>query len=388
MAEAKFEAALIKKLEAEGWTYRKDLSNTSIKTIEHHWREVLNQINAHKLNGVPLSDIEFGLILQELQRIKTPYDAQLLLIGAGGVGSIPITRDDGSSLEVEIFYEDDVAGGRSRYEVVSQVSFTELPKGLSTKRIIDIALLINGIPVCHIEEKDEHLQNQWRAFEQLKGYHGDGLYQGLFAFVQVQFILSQHSAHYFARPNAFENYNKTFVFGWRDENNRDITDAFEFVHQVMGIPVLHRLITVNMIPDASNDNLMVMRSYQIQATRQILQRMKDMEASGLIQKEGGYIWHTTGSGKTVTSFKVAQLLASSPRIRNVLFIVDRVDLIDQTLENFKDFAYIHFKKRIKKVNGHELKRELQHKGASQILLISVQGLTKAVKKVWKMMIGT
>lgn len=379
MAEAKFEAALIKKLEAEGWTYRKDLSNVSIKRIESHWREVLNETNAHKLNGTPLSDIEFGLLLQELQRIRTPYDAQLLLVGAGGVGSIPVTRDDGSSLEVEIFYEDDVAGGRSRYEVVSQITFDELPKGLTTKRIIDLALLINGIPVCHIEEKDEHLQNQWRAFEQLKGYHGDGLYQGLFSFVQVQFILSQHSAHYFARPNALEHYNKSFVFGWRDEHNRDITDAFEFVHQVMGIPALHRLITVNMIPDASNDNLMVMRSYQIQATRQILQRMKEMEASGLIQKEGGYIWHTTGSGKTVTSFKVAQLLASTPRIRNVLFIVDRVDLIDQTLENFKDFAYIHFKKRIKKVNGYELKRELKHKGASQILLISVQGLTKAVK---------
>ena len=95
---------------------------------------------------------------------------------------------------------------------------------------------------------------------------------------------------------------------------------------------------------------------------------------------GGYIWHTTGSGKTVTSFKVAQLLAAAPRIKNVLFIVDRVDLIDQTLENFKDFAYTHFKNRIKKVNGRELKRELKHKGASQILLISVQGLTKAVKK--------
>lgn len=379
LAEAKFEAALIKKLEAEGWTYRRDLSNSSIKKLEQHWRDVLNETNAHQLNGKPISDIEFGLILQELQRIRIPYDAQLLLVGAGGVGSIPLTRDDGSSIEIEIFYEDDVAGGRSRYEVVNQISFTELPKGLTTKRVIDLALLINGIPVCHIEEKDEHLQNQWRAFEQLKGYHGDGLYQGLFAFVQVQFILSQHSAHYFARPNAFENYNKTFVFGWRDEKNRDITDAFEFVHQVMGIPALHRLITVNMIPDAANDNLMVMRSYQIQATRQILQRMKEMEASGLIQKEGGYIWHTTGSGKTVTSFKVSQLLASAPRIRNVLFIVDRVDLIDQTLENFKDFAYIHFKNRIKKVNGFELKRELKRKGASQILLISVQGLTKAVK---------
>lgn len=379
MAEAKFEAALIKKLESEGWNYRKDLSNVSIKKLEQHWREILNETNAHKLNGKRLSDIEFGLIMQELQRIRSPYDAQLLLVGAGGVGSIPITRDDGSSLEIEIFYEDDVAGGRSRYEIVSQVMFNDLPKGLTTKRIIDVALLINGIPVVHLEEKDEHLQNQWQAFEQLKGYHGDGLYVRLFAFVQVQFIMSQHSAHYFARPNAFENYNKTFVFGWRDENNKDITDAFEFSHQVMGIPALHRLVTTNMIPDASNNNLMVMRSYQIQATREILQRMKEMETSGLIQKEGGYIWHTTGSGKTVTSFKVAQLLASAPRVRNVLFIVDRVDLIDQTLENFKDYAYMHFKKRIKKVNGRELKHALKHKGASKILLISVQGLSKAVK---------
>ncbi|MDT2467898.1 type I restriction endonuclease subunit R [Enterococcus avium] len=379
MAEAKFEAALIKKLEAEGWTYRKDLSNVSIQKLENHWREVLNENNAYKLNGKPLSDIEFGLIKQELQRIHTPYDAQLLLVGAGGVGTLPVTRDDGTPLDVEIFYEEDVAGGRSRYEVVSQVNFTDLPQGLTSKRIIDLALLINGIPVVHIEEKDEHLQNQWHAFEQLKGYHGDGLYVGLFSFVQVQCMMSQHSAHYFARPNAFEHYNKTFVFGWRDEKNRDVTDAFEFAHQVLGIPALHRLVTLNMIPDASNDNLMVMRSYQIQATRAILQRMKEMDASGLIEKEGGYVWHTTGSGKTVTSFKVAQLLASAPKVKNILFIVDRVDLVDQTLENFKDFAYIHFEDRIKKVNGKELKQALKHQGASQIFLITVQGLTKAVK---------
>jgi len=84
MAEAKFEAALIKKLEAEGWTYRKDLSYVPIKVLEGHWREVLNENNAYKLNGKPLSDVEFGLVMQEVQRIKTPYDAQLLLVGAGG----------------------------------------------------------------------------------------------------------------------------------------------------------------------------------------------------------------------------------------------------------------------------------------------------------------
>ena len=228
MAEVQFEKALIKKIEAEGWTYRKDYSNVGIKELEEHWRDILNEMNAHKLNKKPLSDIEFGLILQELQRIRTPFDAQLLLVGAGGVGSILLTRDDGTNLEIEIFYEDDVAGGRSRYEVVNQVIFSDLPKGLTTKRIIDLSLLINGIPVAHIELKDEHLQNQWNAFEQLKGYHGDGLYEGLFGMVQVQFILSQHAAHYLARPNSLDNYNKTFVFGWRDENNKDITDAFEF----------------------------------------------------------------------------------------------------------------------------------------------------------------
>ena len=157
MAEVQFEKALIKKIEAEGWTYRKDYSNVGIKELEEHWRDILNEMNAHKLNKKPLSDIEFGLILQELQRIRTPFDAQLLLVGAGGVGSILLTRDDGTNLEIEIFYEDDVAGGRSRYEVVNQVIFSDLPKGLTTKRIIDLSLLINGIPVAHIELKDEHL---------------------------------------------------------------------------------------------------------------------------------------------------------------------------------------------------------------------------------------
>src|SRR5699024_435726 len=142
------------------------------------------------------------------------------------------------------------------------------------------------------------------------------MYTGLFSFVQVQFILSQHSAHYFARPKNERSYNRDFVFGWRDENGKDVTDTMAFIHEVMGIPALHRLVTVNMIPDAANDNLMVMRSYQIQATRKILDRMREMNNNDLVEKEGGYVWHTTGSGKTVTSFKVAQLLASMPRVQD------------------------------------------------------------------------
>lgn len=379
MAEDKFEKVVIEKLKTEGWTYREDLSNGTTDKIYDHWREVLNQNNDRRLDGVPLSTTEFEQLKLELNKNKTPYDAQLILAGAGGKGTLPLVRDDGSQLEIEIFYADEVAGGHSLYEVVNQVTFNNLPNSLSTKRRIDIMLLINGLPVAHVEEKDESLQDQWNAFEQLRKYDGDGMYTGLFSFVQVQFILSQHSAHYLARPKNPESYNRDFAFGWRDDAGQDVTDTMRFIHEVMGIPALHRLVTVNMIPDASNDNLMVMRSYQIQATRRIMDRMKTMNGNNLVEREGGYVWHTTGSGKTVTSFKVAQLLASLPKVTNVLFIVDRVDLVNQTYENFKSFAYTTFEDRIKVVNGNELKKALAHTKTSHIYLITVQGLHKAIK---------
>lgn len=380
MAENQFEEAVIKKLTQEGWDYRKDLSGVNISVLENHWRGILNRNNSSKLEGTLLSDSEFDMVMLEIAKNKSPYQSQLMLSGAGGVGTVPLTRDDGTQLELEIFYEDEVAGGRSQYEIVNQITFNELKDSLGNNRRIDILMLINGLPVAHIEEKDEALQSQWRAFEQLKKYDSDGMYTDLMSFVQVQFILSQHSAHYFARPRGPEFYNKDFVFGWRDEQGKDITNTMEFIHQVMGIPALHRLVTVNMIPDADNDNVMVMRSYQIQATREILSRMKTMDENHFIEKEGGYIWHTTGSGKTVTSFKVAQLIASMPRVRNVIFIVDRVDLIKQTHDNFKSYAYEQFKNRIKIVKGHTLKRELKSKNAaSNIFLITVQGLHRAIK---------
>lgn len=380
MAEDKFEKAVITKLKSEGWEYREDLSGVTTKSLYDHWRSILNENNARKLEGKLLSDTEFESVKLELNKNKTPYDAQLLIAGSGGIGTVPLTRDDGTKLEIEIFYGDEVAGGHSRYEVVNQITFNELPFTLSQKRRIDVMLLINGLPVAHIEEKDESLQNQWSAFEQLKKYDSDGMYTGLFSFVQVQFVLSQHSAHYFARPKNAAEYNKDFVFGWRDDKGVDVTDTMTFMHQVMGIPALHRLVTVNMIPDAANDNLMVMRSYQIQATRAIMDRMRTMDSNNVIEKEGGYIWHTTGSGKTVTAFKVAQLLASMPKVRNVLFIVDRVDLVNQTYENFKAYAYRTFENRIQVVNGHSLRRKLSQKNAaSHIYSITVQGLDRAVK---------
>ncbi|SOB44651.1 protein of unknown function [Weissella viridescens] len=136
-----------------------------------------------------------------------------------------MNRDDGTQLELEIFYGDEVAGGHSRYEVVNQITFTDSATSLSSKRRIDIMLLINGLPVAHIEEKDESLQNQWNAFEQFQKYDGDGMYTGLFSFVQVRFVLSQNSAHYFARPKNSHSYNRDFAFGWRDDDGKDVTQS-------------------------------------------------------------------------------------------------------------------------------------------------------------------
>lgn len=270
MAEDKFEQAVIEELKDEGWDYLPDYSEVTIDKLYDHWRDILNQNNLQRLDGTLLTDSEFEQIKLSLGKIKTPYDAQLTLAGAEGKGTIPLIRDDGSQLELAIFYGDEVAGGHSRYEVVNKITFNNLTYTLSTKRRIDVLLLINGLPVAHIEEKDESLQNKWNAFEQLEKYAGDGMCSGIFAFVQVQFIISQHSANYFARPKDAQSYNRDFVFGWRDERGKDVTNTMTFIHQVMGIPALHRLVAVNMIPDAANDNLMVMRSYQIQATRKIL----------------------------------------------------------------------------------------------------------------------
>lgn len=386
MAEDKFEQALIDRLsgqngfKSEGWAYNSELSGVTSDKLYDHWRDILNQNNMDRLQGTPLTDEEFGRLRQELNKIKTPYDAQLILTGAGGVGSLPLNRDDGTQVEMDIFYGDEVAGGRSRYEIVNQITFTDLNSSLTQKRRVDILMLINGLPVAHIEEKDETLQDQWRAFEQLKKYADSGMYTGLFSFVQIQFILSQHSAHYFARPKDTASYNPEFVFGWRGDDGKDVSDAMSFLHQVMGIPALHRLVTVNMIPDASNDNLMVMRSYQIQATRAILDRMREMENNQMVEREGGYIWHTTGSGKTVTSFKVAQLLATMPRVEDVLFIVDRVDLVNQTYDNFRSYAYSYMENRIKNVRSRELKKELSANHAhANIYMITVQGLDSMVR---------
>lgn len=377
MAEAQFEKALISKLESIGWTYRDDLSNVDAKKLIDNWRNVLYQNNKDKLKE-PLSDREFRQALDVIMSTRTVYETQMLLVGTGGVGSIQITLDNGDLCDLEIFRQDNIAGGTSSYEVVNQVRFTDLSRALKSKRIIDVMLLINGLPVAHIELKDENLQSQWTAFEQLRGYSGDGMYAGFFNFVQVLFIMSQHSGHYFARPDAPDYFNRAFVFGWRDANGNDVTEYNAFTNEILGIPALHRLITNNIIADGLNKKTMVMRSYQIGATRAIMNRLRTLQESGENVQYGGYIWHTTGSGKTVTSFKVAQMISSKSFIKNVIFVVDRVDLVDQTYDNFKDFSYEHLRDRVVKSSGKSLKHKL--KNGQNIVVMSLQGLDAAVKR--------
>ena len=145
MAEDKFEQAVIEKLKSEGWDYLTDYSGVTVDRLYDHWRDILNANNRKRLEDTPLSDNEFEQVKLELTKNKTPYDAQLMLAGAGGVGTVPLNRDDGTQLELEIFYGDEVAGGHSRYEVVNQITFTNLATSLSSKRWIDIMLLAQGI---------------------------------------------------------------------------------------------------------------------------------------------------------------------------------------------------------------------------------------------------
>ena len=375
MSEADLENAFIAELVKNGWTY-----NDTIKTEDDlytHWRERLNKQNTSHLAGNPLTDTEFDRAVTAIKQLRTPFDAHRFLVNEK---SIDIDRDNGEKLTLTLFYPDDVAGGNSVYEVVNQVTFSHLPIKAAQNRRVDVLLLVNGLPLGHFELKYVRTSNQWEAFTQLTKYADEGMYTGLMNFVQIGGFLSKESSHYFARPKDYDSYNPAYVFDWRDAQGTQVTNMLAFTQQVLVPEAFHRLVTSYIISDDSSESIMVMRSYQIHATRQILQKVKHMRETGLIEQKGGYIWHTTGSGKTITSFKVAQLIASQSGIDDVIFVVDRIDLVNQTYRNFKHYAESVFEDRILLPNGSFNFKEMIRKAHSRanVYVMTVQALNAAV----------
>ena len=339
-SEAEFEAALIKKLTDEcGWD-KKVLRNCSEKDLIKNWADILFQNNRQidRLNDYPLTEGEMGQILEQIKSLRTPVKLNGFING----GSILIKRDNeddkahfGKEISLKIYDRKEIAAGKSRYQIVEQPQFP-VHSDIKSRRRGDLLLLINGMPVIHIELKNSNVPVS-QACSQIKRYAGEGIYTGIYSLVQIFVAMNPQETRYFANPGPEGRFNPDFYFHCANFNNNPINDWKRIATSFLSIPMAHQLIGFYTVADDTDGVLKVMRSYQYYAANAISDRVSKTKWDEPRQR-GGYVWHTTGSGKTLTSFKSAQLIAASRDADKVIFLMDRIELGTQSLREYQGFA--------------------------------------------------
>lgn len=308
------------------WTYRPEL-----KTEEDLWRnfrQKLEQNNVAVLDGHPLTEQEFRQVQNQLQ-FGTFYEAAKWLAGENGVAKVQVQREDATlgTIRLEVVRREDVAGGTSSYEVVNQI---EVPKVYSDyqNRRFDVSLLINGLPLIHIELKNAD-HSYMDAFRQIKKYLNDGMFSGIYSVVQMFVVSDPYHTRYIA-PASGTKMNERFLTNWVDEQNQPVESLIDFTDQVLSIPQAHKMVMQYTVIDSLRKALILLRPYQIHAIERVREATK--------RQVSGYVWHTTGSGKTLTAYKVARNLLQIASIDKTIFIVDRIDLDQQTTSSFMAYA--------------------------------------------------
>ena len=337
--EADFEKALITALQSNGWE-KTVLQHPTEQQLIQNWADILfeNNRDIDRLNDCPLIPEEMDELLEKIITLRTP----LALNGFINGKTVAITRKNpadklhyGKEVSLKIYDRMEIAAGQSRYQIAEQPLFPRHDKILQDRRG-DLMLLINGMPVFHIELKKSGVPVS-EACHQIEKYAHEGVFTGLFSLVQVFVAMNPEETLYFANPGPDGKYNPDFYFHWADFNNEPIGDWRRIASTILSIPMAHQLIGFYTVADDSDGILKVMRSYQYYAANKISDRVSKNDWSEGKQL-GGYIWHTTGSGKTMTSFKSAQLIANSKDADKVVFLMDRIELGTQSLKEYRAFA--------------------------------------------------
>lgn len=338
--ELEFEHAVIDLLTTHyGWN-PEIIHNPTEEDLIKNWADILykNNCGIDFLNGQPLTDSEMHQILEQIQELKTPVKLNQFINGK----SVSIKRDNpndtlhfGKEISLKIYDRNEIAGGTSRYQIAEQPKF-KTPNPLQSDRRGDFILLINGMPLIHVELKRSDIPIG-QACNQIEKYMNEGVFSGLFSLIQIFVAMTPEESVYFANPGKEGKFSKDYFFHWADSNNVPINDYKEIASTLLSIPLAHQLIGFYTIADSNEGILKVLRSYQYYAASKICSVVNKREWNDKDQK-GGYIWHTTGSGKTMTSFKAAQLIANSQDADKVVFLMDRVELGTQSLINYKGFA--------------------------------------------------
>lgn len=337
--EADFEEALIKVLSNKGWE-KEVIKYPTEKDLLENWAKILfdNNRGIDRLNNYPLTEGEMQQILEQINSLRTPIKLNTFINGK----TVSIKRDNpddvehfGKEVSLKIYDRREIAAGQSRYQIVQQPVFPRKSKILNDRRG-DLMLLINGMPVIHIELKRSGVPVS-QAYNQIEKYSKEGIFTGLFSLVQVFVAMTPTETRYYANPGVDGQFNPDYYFQWADFNNEPINDWKDIASSLLSIPMAHQLIGFYTVADESDGILKVMRSYQYYAANAISDKVAKTKWDEKNQR-GGFIWHTTGSGKTMTSFKSAQLIADSRDADKVVFLMDRIELGTQSLGEYRGFA--------------------------------------------------
>lgn len=342
-SERVFQENFVKELEKYKWEAPDFLNGNkkkvTVSDLINHWRGELNRINADQLEGVELTDNEFKQVMTKVGQISNSYEAAKILSIEESKGKIDgIYRDDNPNITrkqitLTILKKAEVRGGDSSYRIAREVV-------TPNDNRFDIVLLINGLPLINIEQKrtDKSLDE---AYGQFIRYYRDGEYCNNFmAFSQMMVITTEIETRYFATPKSINDFNPAFAFHWADKDNKTVNNWQKVIEHFLMIPMAHQMVGDYLVIDEAkeeeNRKHMLMRPYQVYALQAVEGAAFGWDNEGM--PHGGFVWHTTGSGKTITSFKTALFLSTRAGFDKVVFLVDRRELDRTTSDNFKAYA--------------------------------------------------
>ncbi len=349
------------------WIYRPDLKTED--DLWNNFRYILEQNNKDRLDGEHLTDAEFEQVRNQLQ-FSSFYKAGEWLVGENGKVMVHVQRDT-EKLHLVVMNHEHIAGGSSVYQVINQ--YRALKDEEETKaqdRRFDVTLMINGLPMIHIELKNKQ-HSYMDGFCQIKKYIGEGKFTGIFSAVQMFVISNGVDTKYFSAAGDTE-LNPKFVSGWLDEKNNPVSDYLEFARSVLRIPAAHEMIARYTVLDEDAKRLILLRPYQIHA----IEAIREASKTG----KSGYVWHTTGSGKTLTSYKATRnLLMDIPTIDKAIFLIDRKDLDTQTTMAFQAYANNDLIDVDETDNVSDLKKKLKSDDR-QVIVTTIQKLQRLITK--------
>ena len=312
------------------WTLRDDIKNED--DLWNNFFEILSRSNKDVLKDVPLTDNEKAIIKSKIIH-PTFYKSAEWLAGVNGEVRLQIQRDNTKlgTADFVVINNNNIAGGNSVYEVVHQIQFHKR-REVDRNRRGDVTLLINGLPMIHIELKNR-THSPKEAFNQIQKYIDEQMFNGIFSTLQFFVVTNGSYTQYIA---AGQQLKEKFLTTWVDKENKPVQNYLEFAKDVLSIPAAHNMVANYIALDSTQHSIIVLRPYQIHAIQAIFDASYGKDNKD--QPHSGFVWHTTGSGKTLTSYKVAHNLLKIPSIQKTIFLIDRNDLDTQTTQAFETYA--------------------------------------------------